>query len=133
MIAKKKYNIEYEIRSSPKILFNFISTPNGLAQWFADDVNLDPQKNFVFIWDNQKSPAKKTIQKLNQQVKYEFISKDPKDNDDPSYIEFNLEESELTQTSFLKIIDYSEIESEQDMQELYQSLVHNLKEIVGGK
>jgi hypothetical protein len=96
-------------------------------------VNLDQQKNFIFIWDNQKSPAKKTVQKLNQHVKYEFISNDPGENGDPSYIEFKLEESDLTQTSFLKIIDYSEMENEEDMQELYNSLVHNLKEIVGGK
>src|SRR5436190_8872699 len=120
-MSKSKFTAEFEIKASSRMLFPYMNTADGLAEWFADDVNLDPKKNFVFIWDNQASPAKKTVQKLNQQVRYEFISKNPKDNDDPSYIEFKLEESELTQTSFLKIIDYSEIESEQDMQELYQS------------
>ena len=35
------YQIEYVVRSSPGILFNFLTTPSGLAQWFADSVDID--------------------------------------------------------------------------------------------
>ena len=45
---KKKFVLEYTINSSPKVLFNRLSTPGGLAEWFADDVNLEG-KIFTFI------------------------------------------------------------------------------------
>jgi hypothetical protein len=51
---------------------------------------------------------------------------------DPSYIEFKVDMNDLTQSSFLKITDYSDIENEQDLRELWTYLVSNLREIVGG-
>jgi hypothetical protein len=40
--------------------------------------------------------------------------------------------NELTQSSFLKITDYSDTGNEDDLQELWTHLVSNLREIVGG-
>ena len=44
-----KLEMEFVVRSSPNILFNYISTPSGLVEWFADDVNIKG-KNYTFIW-----------------------------------------------------------------------------------
>ncbi|MBK7964302.1 MAG: hypothetical protein IPK10_02605 [Bacteroidetes bacterium] len=35
---KEKYTLEFEFRSSPKILFTSLSDSSGLAGWFADEV-----------------------------------------------------------------------------------------------
>ena len=36
-MATQKFSIEYDMRSVPvALLWNYISTPNGLGQWFAD-------------------------------------------------------------------------------------------------
>ena len=43
MAEKIKFNVEYEVKSSPKILFGFLNEPNGLALWFADDVTYRDQ------------------------------------------------------------------------------------------
>jgi hypothetical protein len=43
MSDKKKFNLEYEVKSSPRILFSFLSETNGLTQWFADQVTLRDQ------------------------------------------------------------------------------------------
>ena len=37
---KQKYTLEFEIKSSPKILYNYLSTASGLEEWFADKVNI---------------------------------------------------------------------------------------------
>ena len=52
-----KYSIELPINSSVNVLYKRLSTPSGLAEWFADNVNL---KNniYTFIWDDSEQSAK---------------------------------------------------------------------------
>ena len=57
MSEKKKFTLEYELKSSPRILFSFISEPNGLSQWFADDVIFRDQV-YTFTWDDEVQKAK---------------------------------------------------------------------------
>ena len=51
MAEKVKFTLEYEIKSSSKILYSFISEPNGLAEWFSDDVRVKDHV-YTFIWDD---------------------------------------------------------------------------------
>jgi uncharacterized protein YndB with AHSA1/START domain len=130
-MGKYKYTAEYEIRASNRMLFPYLVNPAGLAQWFADQVNYDENKNFVFIWENRPHLAKLTAQRLNRYVKFEFLP-DKDSSADVNYIEFKLDMNELTQSSFLKITDYSDTNNEDDLKELWGYLVSNLREIVGG-
>ena len=56
MSEKKKFCIEYEIKSSPRILYTFLNEPNGLTQWFADDVSVRDQV-YTFTWDGEQQKA----------------------------------------------------------------------------
>jgi uncharacterized protein YndB with AHSA1/START domain len=114
------------------MLFSYITNPAGLAQWFADKVNIDGNKVFNFIWDNKPHYARLSAQRLNRYVKFEFLPDGESGSGDPAYIEFKLDMNELTQSSFLKITDYSETDNEDDLKELWTHLVSNLREIVGG-
>ena len=40
-----KYDLEYVMRASQKVLFERLSTSSGLSEWFADNVN---QKGKIF-------------------------------------------------------------------------------------
>jgi uncharacterized protein YndB with AHSA1/START domain len=131
-MGKYKYTTEFEIRANNKMLFNYLVTPAGLAQWFADQVSIDDYKIFNFVWDNQPHYARMTAQRLNRYVKFEFISEDSQPGQEPSFVEFKLDMNDLTQSSFLKITDFSDIENEEDLRELWTGLVSNLREIVGG-
>ena len=127
-MVKSKFIGEYGFRASKKMLFPYISTASGLAQWFADDVNINNEdKVFTFIWDGDENKAKMVSSRSNHHVKFEFIDED----DDPNYLEMRLEVNELTQELFLRVTDYSDID-EEEAQELWDGLVHDLKEIVGG-
>ncbi|MDJ1467551.1 START-like domain-containing protein [Cytophagaceae bacterium DM2B3-1] len=131
-MEKFKFSVEYEMKASPKMLFSYFTTPAGLAQWFADDVSIDGEKVFSFQWDNRPHYAKIAAQRLNRYVKFEFLDDDGKESTDPNYIEFKFDQNELTQSSFVKITDYSEMAEEEDLQELWENLIASLKETVGG-
>ena len=51
------YILEYELKTSSKVLFPYISTAAGLEDWFADKVKILGQNKFNFIWDGENHPA----------------------------------------------------------------------------
>ena len=71
MADKIKFEIEFPIQASPQLLFQYISTPSGLSEWFADDVN-SRGEIFTFIWDDSEEDAKLLSKMLLFFLKLEF-------------------------------------------------------------
>ena len=57
MEEKIKFEMEFPIHASPQLLFQYISTPSGLSEWFADNVNSRGEV-FTFIWNDSEEKAK---------------------------------------------------------------------------
>ena len=125
---KSKFIGEYSINASRKMLFPYISTASGLSQWFADDVNITEDKVYTMLWDGEVNRARIVSIKVNQHIKFEF---EGEDDDDLNSIEIRLEMYELTQEVYIKITDYSDLD-DQEVSDLWEGLIHDLKEIVGG-
>jgi len=127
-MTKTKFVGEYGFRASKKMLFPYISTASGLSQWFADDVNINNEdKVYTIIWDGEENKARMVSNRSNHHIKFEFID----DEEDPNWLEMRLDVNELTEELFLRVTDYSDMETD-EAQELWDGLVHDLKEIVGG-
>jgi uncharacterized protein YndB with AHSA1/START domain len=129
-MEKHKFMIEYELRSSPKVLFPYISTPSGLEQWFAEKVTTLPDNRFDFQWDGDSHFARQVSVRLNKAVKFEFEGTSDNEHDNNS-IELKLEVSDLTQSTYLRVLDYSSNDDEQELTFLWNGLIESLKEIVG--
>jgi uncharacterized protein YndB with AHSA1/START domain len=123
---KKKFELEYSINSSPKVLFNMLSTPGGLSEWFADDVNVQG-KQFVFIWDSAEEYAEITNKKENKYVRFKWAD----DDDDKAYFEFRINIDELTGDVALVITDFAEEDEIEDSMELWDSQIAELKHVLG--
>lgn len=132
MSNKTEFRAEFDINASKKMLYSYIFSPSGLSQWMADDVTVDEDKVFNFIWDGEDHKAKMVAHRVNSYVRFEFIPDEGEDKDDPAYIEIRLEMNELTQAVFIAVIDYSDIDDDEESMDLWGSLVDSLKEIVGG-
>ncbi|MDI1323446.1 MAG: START-like domain-containing protein [Algoriphagus sp.] len=131
-MVKNKFVSDYQINASKKIVFHYISSASGLEEWFADEVKIDEDKNYIFNFDSEDHYAKLASLRINTHVKFEFF--DPKNpiEADHSFIEFKLEENDLTQTLFLKVIDYSDSYDEDESVSIWEGLIGRLKEIIGG-
>ena len=101
MSEKKKFTLEYEIKSSPRILYTFLNEANGLAQWFADDVNVKDQI-YTFTWDGEKQNAKLVAIKENKLVKFKWLEDEPQ-----CYFEMEIIQDELTNDVALSITDFA--------------------------
>ncbi|HAH38556.1 MAG TPA: ATPase [Algoriphagus sp.] len=131
-MVKNKFVADYQINASRKIVFQYLSTASGLEEWFAEGVRINEDKVFIFDFDNEEHYARVASLRINSHVKFEFF--DPKDpyESDHAYIEFKLEENELTQSLFLKVIDYSDSYEEDELVAIWDGLISKLKEIIGG-
>jgi uncharacterized protein YndB with AHSA1/START domain len=122
-----KYSIEIPINSSVNVLYKRLSTPSGLAEWFADNVNL---KNnvFTFFWDDSDQSAKILKKKSNKFVQFKWLDDEEKE----SFFEFKIQVDEMTSDVSLIITDFAEDEEDQVEQTmLWEQQVQNLKMAIG--
>ena len=132
-MGKRKFEFEFEINASAKLLYPYLATPGGLEEWFADKVVIDADKVYNLEWDDEDHYAKISTQKMNKHIKFEFLEDDKSNEEDPNYIEFTLEKNEMTETFYLQIVDYCDEDNEEDeLFELWESMVNELKSIIGG-
>jgi len=130
--TKKLFAADFEIHASIKMLYPYIQTASGLSEWFADDVKISPEKVFTFVWDHEEHKALMTAHRTNHFARFEYLPETKEDEKDPSYFELRLEVNELTQTTFIKVIDYSDFDDMEELQDLWEGLIENLKKVVGG-
>jgi uncharacterized protein YndB with AHSA1/START domain len=122
---KKKIVLEYTLNSSPKILYPRLSTPGGLSEWFADDVNLKGNI-FYFIWENTEQRAAVMQNKDNKFIRFKWL-----DDTEDSYFEFRINLDELTGDVALVITDIVREEDEEDAIGLWDKQVAELKHVLG--
>ncbi len=135
MIAKKNktlFTADFEIHASIKMLYPYLQTASGLSEWFAENVNISPEKVFTFVWDNEEHKAIMTAHRVNHFARFEYLPETKEDEKDPSYVELRLEINDLTQTTFLKVLDYSDFDDQDELEDLWEGLIENLKKVVGG-
>ncbi len=125
MSDKKKFKIEYEIKSSPRILYSFLSEPNGLAQWFADDVTIKDQI-YTFSWDDEKQNAKLLGMKENKFVKFRWT-----DDDLQSYFEMEIIQDELTNDVALAVTDFATEENINERTLIWNNQIAYLISVLG--
>jgi len=122
---KKKYTLEYIIKSSPVILFDFVSTSAGLEQWFADKVD-DHLDIFTFTWEGNDQKAEMVEMDDLEYVKYRWV-----DNPYDEFFEFRITSTEITGDTVLLITDFAEANELRDVQFLWDSQVKTLMKRLG--
>ena len=126
MVSKNIFQIEFPIRSSLRILFNQISTPSGLSEWFADNVNLNG-KNYTFFWDGDEQEAELLSKKNNQSIKFRWTD-EPKD----TFFELKIVIDDITQDISLIVTDFAEDEEdEEEAKLLWNKQIEKLRQSIG--
>ena len=122
-----KYSLEFPINSSVSILYKRLSTPSGLAEWFADDV-IVKDKIFIFFWEGSKQEAKLLKLKTDNFIRYKWENNNTKED----YFEFLIQVDEMTSDVSLIITDFAEDEQDQEEQtSLWSKQISLLKMAIG--
>lgn len=120
MSKKVLYTLEYPVRCSPSILYEFLTTPAGLQEWFADKV--DERDNiFSFSWNGSDERAELLEKEEAKFVRFHWLES-AKDE----YFEFSIEKSEVTNQTILVIKDFADKKEIKDQSQLWEYQVKDL-------
>lgn len=126
MSERQKVEIEFLLKTSPKILYNMISTPSGLSDWFADNVNVRDEV-FTFFWDGSEEKAKLISKTKDQAVKFQWDY----DEGEEVYFEFRIKIDAMTREVALIITDFPDEGDEESNRSLWESQLEDLKRVLG--
>lgn len=128
-MKKEKYSIEYVLgRISAPVLWPYLSTANGLSEWFADKVEAKG-KDFVFIWN--KIPQEALLTTFRQGVFVRFHWKDDEEDDSKTFFEFRIDQTELTDDITLIITDFAYPDEKKESVSLWNQQISALKRLLG--
>ena len=128
MDLKIRYEIEFPINSSPQLLYQYISTPSGLSEWFADNVN-SRGEFFTFIWDDSEEKARLSSKKSGEKVRFKWVDANNKDTD--YFFELNILVDEITKDVSLMVIDFAEKDEIKEAALLWENQISDLKHVIG--
>lgn len=128
MDSKIRYELEFPLNSSPQLLYQYISTPSGLQEWFADSVN-SRGEFFTFSWDGNEENARLSSKKTGEKVKFKWV--DEAKNDTEYYFELRILEDEITKDVSLMVVDYALEDELEESRLLWESQVSDLKHVIG--
>jgi len=121
-----KFELEFVVHASAEMIYEFISTPSGLSEWFCDDLNI---RNgiYTFIWDDTMQQARllKTIDL--QLVRFQWV-----DKMDGSYFELRIQRDDLTNDISLMITDFAESVADRESSKLlWHNQIEKLMHVLG--
>ena len=124
---RQKIELEYTLNCSPRVLFSRLCTPEGLSEWFADDVNVEGD-TFTFLWNKTESKARLVALKDSKFVRFEWLG----DGDEESnYFEFRINIEELSSSLALLITDFAASDDKEGAISLWNSQVNDLRRALG--
>ena len=118
--------MEYIINTSPNILFTCLSTPSGLSEWFANDVNIKDD-TFTFFWDRSEENAK-LMKSKKDSIRFQWED----DEGEDYYFQMAIKIDDLTKDVALLITDFAEDDEVDEVALMWDNSISKLKHAIGG-
>lgn len=128
MEEKIKFEIEFPIQASPQLLYQYLSTPSGLSEWFSDNVN-SRGEIFTFFWDDSEEQAKLLSKKSGERVKFRWLFDEEEGN--TYYFEIRIQVDEITKDVSLIVTDYAHEGEVDEAKMLWTNQISDLKQVLG--
>ena len=123
---KQKIELEYLFKTTQGVLENLISTPSGLSEWFADDVNVN-NSIYSFNWDGTIEDATLQVYKMNQRIRFKWLA----DEEEEYYFEIATKLDPMTNNMIINITDFAYPDDIESAEMLWDQQMEKLRRILG--
>jgi hypothetical protein len=128
MSEKIKFEQEYLLKTSPKVLNSMMMTPSGLSEWFSDDVNIKDDI-YTFYWDGSEEKARLLGKKANEYIKLRWLEDEEDDLD--TYLEIRFKVDPMTKAVVVNLTGFAEEDELEETQLYWESTIAELKRVIG--
>lgn len=127
-MKKEKLHIEYPLTATSKnVIWNAISTPSGLENWFANKVKA-VDKHFTFTWGKDETrEAEVTNMRVFTFIRFHWLDEE----EAKTYFEIKMNFNELTGDYSLEITDFADASDLEDQRSLWDSQIETLRRTCG--
>jgi uncharacterized protein YndB with AHSA1/START domain len=126
-MKKIDIKLEYPLKTaSINVLWSCIGTPLGLAEWFADEVNVN-ENQYTFRWKDHEQTANLLDFKINSHIRFQW----EEDTDTEYFFELKIVALQVTGDLALVISDFSEKGEEEDLKLLWDHQIEHLRRKTG--
>ena len=117
-----KFELEYPVKSSVKVLYDSIVDSSKLTEWFCDDITLyDNGNKMEFFWEGSGQIANVIGKKDNQFIKWQW-----EDEEDDTYFELRIQIDEITNDVALIVTDFAEEDELEEAKMLWDNQIRDL-------
>jgi uncharacterized protein YndB with AHSA1/START domain len=126
-MEKVKFELEIPIHASPSMLYQYVSSPSNLQEWFADKVN-SRGKIFSFVWEDTEELAELIIKKAGERIRWKWLESE----DDDSFFEIKIQVDPLTKDVSLIVTDFADDQDEvEESKQLWENQIEELRHTIG--
>jgi hypothetical protein len=127
-MEKIKFELEFLLKTSSRVLENMITTPAGLSEWFSDDVVIKDDI-ITFKWDSGEEKARLLTKRITDKIKWQW-TEDEEDGID-SFCELKYHIDPLTKVVVLTITDFAEEDEMEEAKRLWENQILKMKQTLG--
>ncbi|AEA45487.1 START-like domain-containing protein [Fluviicola taffensis] len=128
MTKKEQFELEYVLRTSPKVLDKLLSTPDGLSEWFAEDVIVKDDM-YTFHWDGSEEQARLISKKAGEHIKWQWLNDE--EDELETYFEMKYTIDPMTKVVILTVSDFAEKTEKDEIVRLWESQIGDLRRVIG--
>ena len=123
-----KIELEFLIKSSAKVIYNFLATPGGLAEWFADNVVINKDHTLTFTWGDNQQSVRILSKKNDESIKMQWT-----DVISPNiYFEMAISKNTYGSGIALIVTDFPENDEIEEITMLWEKQIQKLTRKIGG-
>lgn len=126
-MERVQINLEFIFRASPKILYQFLTTPSCLIRWFCDEIDIQDD-TYTFMWSGAEEVAELIDDIEEERLRFKWEDADSEEE----YLEFRFSKSPVTAETILEITDWCDEDEVDDQKQLWESQIKVLRQEAGG-
>ncbi|TSJ47773.1 START-like domain-containing protein [Fluviicola chungangensis] len=128
MTKKEQFELEYVLKTSPRVLDKLLSTPDGLSEWFADDVIVKDDM-YTFHWDGSEEQARLISKKAGEYIKWQWLNDE--EDELETFFEMKYTIDPMTKVVILTVSDFAEKTEKDEIVRLWESQISDLRRVIG--
>ncbi|MFK7950373.1 MAG: START-like domain-containing protein [Saprospiraceae bacterium] len=125
-MKRVSFTLEFILKTSPTIVYKFLTTPSCLIRWFCDAVEIDGDK-FIYYWDGEEEVAFLIDDFEDEYLRFRWEEAES----NKEFLEFKMSISDVTRETVFEIVDYCDEDEVEDQKQLWTNQIDAMKKAMG--
>lgn len=126
-MQRTKITLEFLLKASPALLYQFFTSPSELIRWFCDEISVQGETLYTFSWNGYPETARLSEDIEEELVHFEWVD----DEREGEYIAFKISQSPVTSETILEITDFCDEDEVREQKALWESQIKALRKETG--